>query len=282
MRVSFKSVVASNTRQISPSERRVMNVLLSATNASEITAAEIASRSQTHESTVVRLAQKLGYRGYPDLRADLQRDEGSHVESVPVMRASTGHDLLAFATDEAASLERLARYIPQESLDSAAGAIHAARTVYLYSSADERAALDLLAGRLRRLGLVVVTLGYGGKDLAEHFVSFDATSVLVALALREAPTSLPTLVSEAQRRGGAAILVTDTPGYHFRPAPDHLLASPRGFDSEYNTLVVPIVIAYALQLAVFHLDPTRYGAVRSDIDDLTRLVGGADEIPLRP
>jgi hypothetical protein len=34
-------------------------------------------------------------------------------------------------------------------------------------------------------------------------------------------------------------------------------------------------------LAIFHLDPDRYGAVRDDINDVSRLVGGTDEIPLR-
>jgi hypothetical protein len=41
-------------------------------------------------------------------------------------------------------------------------------------------------------------------------------------------------------------------------------------------------LCYALQLAIFHLDPDRYQAIRDSIDDLTRLLGGTDEIPLRP
>ena len=45
--------------------------------------------------------------------------------------------------------------------------------------------------------------------------------------------------------------------------------------------VIPVVLAYALQLAIFHLDPARYKAARDGVDDLTRLLGGADEIPLR-
>ena len=88
-------------------------------------------------------------------------------------------------------------------------------------------------------------------------------------------------MAEAGRRGGAVILLTDVPGHHFRPAPTHLLAARRSSDSEYNTLLIPIALCYALQLAVYHLDPPRYQAVRDAIDDLTRLAGGADEIPLR-
>ena len=279
--MSFRTVVASSGKSLSASEKRVIAVLLGEPEPSSLRAAPVAARAQTHESTVVRLAQKLGYSGFPDLRADLERDSLEPVAASALMRSDTGHELAVFARDEARALERLSSFIPQEQLVEVATAIHRSRVVYLFSKADERPALDMLARRLRRLGLVVVELGLGGKDLAERFISFTEGSVLIAFALREAPSQLPALVREAERRGGTSILISDAPGYHFRPAPTHLLVAQRGDDSEYNTLIIPIAIAYALQLAIFHLDPDRYGAVRDDINDVSRLVGGTDEIPLR-
>ncbi|WP_162242826.1 MULTISPECIES: MurR/RpiR family transcriptional regulator [Micrococcaceae] len=279
--MSFKAVVASSTVRLSASEERAMNVLMSGDMAG-IPAAEVAERARTHESTVVRLAKKLGYRGYPELRADLRRDEEETVPSATVMRGESGHDLTAFIADEIRALKRLPHFVPQEDLDAAAKALHVSSVVYLYSKNDERPTLELLARRLRRLGLATVLLGATPKDLAEGFVSFDENSALIALALREAPLHLPTLISEAARRGGRSIVLSDVPGYRFRPSPDHLLAARRGDDTEYRTQLIPMALAYALQLAIFHLDPDRYQATRDSIDDLTRLLGGADEIPLRP
>lgn len=279
--MSFRTVVASSGKSLSASEKRVIAVLLGEPEPSTLRAAPVAVRAQTHESTVVRLAQKLGYSGFPDLRADLERDTADPVTASGVMRSDTGHELASFARDEARALERLSSFISQEQLVAVATAVHGARVVYLFSKTDERPALDMLARRLRRLGTVVVELGVGGKDLSERFVSFGEDSVLIAFALREAPIQLPALVREVERRGGTSVLVSDAPGYHFRPAPSHLLVAQRGDDSEYNTLIIPIAIAYALQLAIFHLDPVKYGAVRDDINDVSRLVGGTDEIPLR-
>lgn len=280
--MSFKAVVASSTARLSASEERVMNVLLG-DEMSGITAAEVAERAQTHESTVVRLAKKLGYRGYPELRGDLRKDEAPmEVHQGQIMRGESGYDLSAFIADEIRALKRLPHFVPQEDLDSAAATLHASRTVYLFSRHDERPTLDLLARRMRRLGLTTVTLGTTPKDIAEGLSSFDDTSTLIALALREAPGQLATLVSEAARRGGKTILISDVPGYRFRPSPDHLITARRGDDTEYRTQLIPVALAYALQLAVFHTDPVRYQAARDSIDDLTRLLGGADEIPLRP
>lgn len=279
--MGFKAVVASSTVRLSASEERVMNVLMGG-EMSGIPAAEVAERAKTHESTVVRLAKKLGYRGYPDLRGDLRKDESQIQEDHEgIMRGESGYDLSAFVADEIVALKRLPHFVPQEDIDAAARTLHGSRTVYLFSRDDEKPARDLLGRRLRRLGLTTVTLGTTPKDIAERFVSFDENSTLIGMALREAPSQLAALVTEAARRGGKTILISDVPGYRFRPSPDHLITARRGDDGEYRTLLIPVLLAYALQLAIFHLDPVRYKAARDGIDDLTRLLGGVDEIPLR-
>jgi len=279
--MSFRAVATSSARPLSVSEKRVVSVLLASSEPAVLTAAEVATKASTHESTVVRLAQKLGYRGYPELRADLARDSGTSTTESAMMRADSGPDIGSFISDEVAAMTRLPEFVSQADLAAAARTLHDVRTVYLYATSDEKPVLEVLARRLRRLGKVVVLLGFSAKDLAEHFVSFDSSCALISFALREAPTHLAPLVSEAQRRGGATILITDVPGHHFRPAPSHLLAAVRASDSEYNTLLIPIALCYALQLAIYHLEPGRYEAVRNHINDLTRLAGGADEIPLR-
>lgn len=278
--MSFRAVVSGTALRLSPSEERVMNVLIGGGQA-DATAADVASRAGTHESTVVRLAKKLGYRGYPDLRRDLQRDEGADPMRPSLMRADSGPSLADFVRDEAAALVEMTRLLPQADLDAAAATLHDAAVTYLVSSNDELPTLELFARRLRRLGKVVLTLSTSPKDLAERFVSFGPGSVLVVFALREAPGQLSALVGEAARRGGRTVLVTDVPGYRFRPAPDHLLVARRGPDDEYRTQLVPMALCYALQLAVYHLDEPRYRAVRDGIDDLTRLFGGTGEITLR-
>lgn len=278
--MSFRAVATRSTAALSATEQKVMTVLLSAAT-SETTAADVAAKAGTHESTVVRLAKKLGYRGYPDLRRDLRADEVKPASFGAPMRLESGPDLASFVADEQAGLERLLGFVSQEDINAAARDIAGARVVYIFAASDARSLQELLARRFRRLGIVVVTLSPQAKDLAERFVPFDSSSVLLGFALRETPRMLPGLIAEVQRRRGRSLLITDVPGAQFRPAPNHLIAALRSADDEYRTLFVPMAICYALQLAVYHLDAERYHAVREDIDGLTRMLGGADEIPLR-
>ncbi len=143
---------------------------------SQATAAEVAETAQTHESTVVRLAQKLGYRDYPELRNDLRIDEGSSINAAALMRSQTGYHLDEFIRDEVAASNALSRFVSQEDLDAAARTLHTTQTVYLISSNDERPTLELLARRLRRLGLTVVSMRPSPRDLVERFVSFKLTA----------------------------------------------------------------------------------------------------------
>ncbi|KUM36363.1 MurR/RpiR family transcriptional regulator [Arthrobacter sp. EpRS71] len=278
--MSFRTVASGSTLSLSTSEERVMNVLMGESVASA-PAAEVAKRANTHVSTVIRLAQKLGYKGYPELREDLRKDEEGVVQSATIMRGSTGHTLAEFLADEAKSITRLSQFVSQEDLDSVARTLHSSGIIYLFSNVDEHPPLNVLARRLRRLGMTTVILGPTAKDLAESFVPFDHTSTLIAMAMKEAPRQLPAIMAEAQRRGGRTVLISDTPGHQFRPAPHHLLAARRGDDLEYRTQLVPMALTYAIQLAIFHLDPEKYGAARDDIEDLIRLFGGTDEISLR-
>ncbi|PZU37568.1 MAG: hypothetical protein DI573_11340 [Microbacterium sp.] len=279
--MSFRAVATRHTAALSANEQKVMTVLLSAAT-SDTTAADVAAQAGTHESTVVRLAKKLGYRGYPDLRRDLRADESDAFRPGAPMRTESGADLAAFVADERAGLARLAEYVHQGELEEAARTLSRASVVYVFANADSSALQELLARRFRRLGMVVVSLSPQAKDLAERFVPFDSSSVLVGFALRETPRMLPPLLGEARRRGGRSLLITDVPGAHLRPAPDQTIAAIRTADSEYRTILVPMAICYALQLAIYHLDAERYRAVREDVDGLTRMLGGTDEIPLRP
>ncbi|MFD5226701.1 MurR/RpiR family transcriptional regulator [Microbacterium sp. NPDC058342] len=277
--MSFRAVAARSTASLSTTEQKVITVLLSDAT-SELTAAEIASRAGTHESTVVRLAKKLGYRGYPDLRRDLRVDE-SQQRHVALMRSDSGPDLASFIDDELAGLSRVSDFVHQHELDAAARTISEASVVYIFANGDSRSLQELLGRRLRRVGIVVVSLTPQAKDLAERFVPFDSSSVLIGFALRETPRMLPALIGEVSRRGGKSLIITDVPGAQIRPAPDQLLAAARSADSEYRTLFVPMAISYGLQLAIYHLDRNRYHAIREDIDGLTRMLGGTDEIPIR-
>ncbi|QHC58713.1 SIS domain-containing protein [Rathayibacter sp. VKM Ac-2760] len=271
--MSFRVVATSSTKTWTPVEDRVLRVLLTHADASLLPAAAVADLAGAHESTVIRLAQKLGYRGYTDLREDLRADEtrSSGAES----GASAGP--ADFGAREGRSVSLLASGVSAEDLRESASALHRSREVYLLAKNDDLPLRDLLAARVRRLGKTTHLLGSSAKDIAERMRNFDERSVLIAFSLRASSRYLAPVLAEVARRGGRSIVVTDVSGSPLQPPPDHLLRAPSRADTGADTDLVPMALCYLLIEEVRAADPMGYAETAAGIDDFARLLGGRSE-----
>jgi DNA-binding MurR/RpiR family transcriptional regulator len=54
------------------------------------TAAELGSRAGVHPSTVVRLSQLLGYRGFPEFQEEIRHQYLNSLDAVGIMHANAG------------------------------------------------------------------------------------------------------------------------------------------------------------------------------------------------
>lgn len=254
-------------------EQRALTILVEQPRvAIFLTAAEVGARAGVHESTVVRLAQKLGYSGYSELRAKLREE----YDVTPFLarareREAKTHELSSYVADEAAALMRIAESISQDELDAAARTLLDAEMVYVYGIDT---LTTTLARRLRRLGLRVVELEGGPRTHAERLVSFGPRDAIVAFAMSDASASLlDAILRHVNQVGGASILVTDYRVEPMRHKATHEFHLVRGADPAYRTLTAPTALSYAFELAVFHLDPTRGARALSTFDELAVLFG---------
>lgn len=141
-----------------PAEARVADALLSSGPASlRLPVSELAGLAGTSQATVVRLAQRLGYRGFGDLRIDLARDDGADGART-VFDALTVGDSLDVVADKVAASAAAAISESRALLDTATLAriierLAAAPRIETYGvGASGLVALDA-AAKLRRLGL---------------------------------------------------------------------------------------------------------------------------------
>lgn len=277
----LRAAVEQHRGRLSVSDERLIQRLLSdPASAAFLSAAELAKRAGVHEATAVRLAKKLGYRGYPQLRADLQGELqvalGRRAEPADRVRRRLAHaddgDVLAtLVRDETVALRGLPQHVGQASLDQAASALVDAQRVFLFGQGHATSLVDLLERRLRRSGYATVVLRAQGRELAEQVLALGRNDVVLALAFHSRPAGLRALLRHARRVGATTIGVSDALGPLLRPAPDHLLAAPRGLEAEFQSLVVPMTICNALVLTIARLDGGRSMAA------LDRLGGLIDE-----
>lgn len=265
----FRDIIAQHEGHLTPADKQITQTLLAnPTKSALMSAAEIAEQVGVHESTVTRLAQKLGYRGYRALRADLLR------EHTPASRMQRRLDEApGFATlvnQEIVALHELVHTINQQQLDQAAQTLIAAQRIFLFGQGHATSLLEFMDRRLRRSGFNTVVLKTIGRDMAERLLTLNQQDVILAFAFYMEPPNLHSLLNLAQERQIPTILISDALGPLIRPKPTILLAARRGAEDQFLTLTIPLVICNGLILTIAKLDERRSLDTLEQLSDLMR------------
>lgn len=229
-----------------------------------LSAPQLAERIEVHGAAPTRLAQKLGYKGFPELRSVLQK-EMMHAQDAAlrmrrsVQAAGEGNHLSELIASEVAALQNLDALISQPAIDQASDAIFAARKVYVFAQGHAGSVAQFLSRRLERFSKTTVALTGRGRDMAERLISMSKDDIAVVLAFRKQPSTYAPVMRHVQDAGAGSILISDLSGLVMTPEPDLVLAAPRGRSgSEFQTPTVPfaIVSAILLTMAARHEEET--------------------------
>lgn len=249
--------IQDSSERLTRSDRRIIEILLGQqSEAVFLSAAQLAERAEVHETTATRLAQKLGFSGYPELRAQLQRELLSGQDAAARMRKSVakvadGSYLADLVQSELAALEQLTRCVAQGDVDIAADMIVAARRIFIFAQGHATSVSAFLQRRLDRFGMATVTLTGRGRDIAERLTSLGPQDLILILAFRKQPRDYAAVMAHAARMGAGSLLISDLAGPTMVPAAGHLLAAPRGRSgTEFQTPIVPMTIVNAILLTI--------------------------------
>lgn len=257
MKLGFLDRIQEGSIKLTDTERRLVDALVEERHETVfLSGPQLAERLGVHQAAATRLAQKLGYKGYPELRSALQREMMESQNAAQRMRRSVKNaegrgylrDLVA---SEIAALEYLVQTMTQEELDKAADAVFEAKHIYLFGQGHALSVLSFLQRRLDRFGMTTLTLAGRGRDIAERIVGLNSNDVVIAMAFRKQPEGYGPLISHAHAVGARTILISDLSGAEMRPRPEIILAAPRGRSgSEFQTPTVPFAIANSMLLTI--------------------------------
>jgi DNA-binding MurR/RpiR family transcriptional regulator len=217
---------------------------------------QLAERIEVHGAAPTRLAQKLGYKGFPELRSVLQREMLNAQDAAIRMRRSVksaeeGNYLSDLITSEVAALHNLEGIISQQAIEQAADTIFVARKVFVFAQGHAQSISQFLCRRLDRFGMTTIVLSGRDRDVAERLVGISKDDLVISLAFRKQPAAYAPMMRHVRSIGASSILISDLAGLIMTPEPDLTLAAPRGRSgSEFQTPTVPFVIVSAILLTL--------------------------------
>lgn len=224
------------------------------------TAASVAARAHVQPSTLVRLAQAIGYTGFSDLqsvfRARLRERTPSYAERLEAVRAHTGNgagtgELLASFTAAAArSVEALRERTDLAKLAGAVTTLTRAKTIYLAGQRRSFAVVAYLSYVLAKLGIRHELLASPtGIELESLGLAGPGDALLAFSFASYAPGTLA-LAAAALERSVPIIAITDGPFSPLVPGAavwmEVIEADVDGFRNPAATFALAMTLAVAV------------------------------------
>lgn len=208
-----------------------------------------------HKATLVRLAQRLGYQGYAEFRADLQalyRQEISPARKLGRTLAEIHEDNLfqQVVETEIVYLREAVKTIRSEDLKRAADLILGAQRIFVCGRGPQGPLAEILAFRLRRFHFDVHTITEEGRAILEKLQLLTNKDVLLIYSFLAIPKEYQIAIELASEVECPVILFTDTVAKELVDGVTLVLAARRGPAAIYHTDIVPMAIQTALILQI--------------------------------
>lgn len=208
-----------------PAERRLGDFLFNFPgDIASYDAQELARLAGVSKATVSRFVRRLGFGGYDEARraARAESQAGSRLFLAHAEKAEAARALDLAMVEEKENLDWTFRRVTARELDDLAGAILAARRVWVVGQRISQSFATYLYWALAKLVPDAAAIPRGGETLGEYIADIGADDCVVYFALRRRASGTEAAIEEIRNSGARIALVTDegaTPrtdlGWHF-------------------------------------------------------------------
>ena len=244
---------------LTPAERKLATHLLSHYPVAALgSITQLARAAMVSTPTVVRLVQKMGYKGYPDFQNSL-RGEVEAMLATPLTkhnhaagRVPDGHILNRFAEAMVANMQATLNQIDHASFDAAATLLaDPKRRVFVVGGRITHAIADYFASLMKVVRPEVTLLSDNSATWPPALLDMAPGDVLLVFDIRRYENVVLQVAEMAREQGAEIILITDrwvSPAASFA---SHSFAchieAPSAWDSTVSLMVLVETLLSAVQ-----------------------------------
>ncbi|UCG11141.1 MAG: MurR/RpiR family transcriptional regulator, partial [Deltaproteobacteria bacterium] len=185
----FQDLLVDNHTRLTPAQQRIMRYIMDHyEEAIFLTAAELAQRTKVSEATVVRLAQALGFDGYPGMQKKFRAGLRSRLSTVTRLEQTVdrvrqqGDVLVKVLQEDIQNLSQTLRDLPIEAFKQAVEEMQAAKRIFVVGLRGAHAPALTLATYLRFLGKDAHLLVQGHGELWDILQGLGVGDLIVGIS----------------------------------------------------------------------------------------------------
>lgn len=241
---------------LSKGQKRIADFILQAYDkAAFMTAARLGVEVGVSESTVVRFAVELGFRGYPEFQNDLQELMRNKFTSVQRMesasvRIAQDEILRTVLSADAAMIKETLEQTSKQSFYEAAQAINRARNIYILGARSAASLANFLAFYFRPVyDNVILVDNARSNEVFEQLFRIDNRDICIAISFPRYSSQTINALRFIRDKGAAVISITDSELSPIAQFADYLLLARSTMASFVDSLVAPLSLVNALIVA---------------------------------
>lgn len=257
MNADVLSAIRSGLAGFSKGQKRIAAYILeSYDKAAFMTANKLGQTTLVSESTVVRFASELGYKGYPEMQKALQDVVRTRLTSVQRIEVSnsqfSGQDMVSMVLQSDMNTLRLTREaLDRKALDAAVDAILNAKNVYLVGVRSSYTLARFLNFYLRiMLNNVHLVDPSATSEIFEQLMHVSKNDTVIGMSLPRYSRRAARAMQFAKNNGATCVAITDNHQAPLAKVSDHVLIAKSDMVSFVDSLVAPLSVVNVLVVAI--------------------------------
>lgn len=222
-----------------------------------MTALEISKKTGVSESTVVRFAKSLGYKGFPQFQkelANLVKDKLHSIDKISIKDKNVTDDVIienVFKADSDKILNTI-NNLDKEAFSSAIDMIMNAKQIYIIGIRDSSILADFLANNLKQIyNNIVKITSTNTSELIEQMISVDSEDVVVGISFPRYSMRTLKAMEYANNKNAGIISITDSKHSPMNMYSSCNLFADSSLVSVMESLVAPLSLINALVVAIY-------------------------------
>lgn len=217
-----------------------------------MTASKLGTTVGVSESTVVRFATEIGYKGYPELQQAMQEMIRNKLTSVQRMEVTANRigdsDVLDFVfSQDIDVIRRTMEETSHNSFYQAVDAIVASRKIYILAARSALALGTFLSYYFNLLfENVLLVQSTSEGEIFEQMIRIDEGDAVIGISFPRYSRKIAKAMSFAHDRGAKVIAVTDSPISPVALSADYQLLARSDIESIVDSLCAPLSLINAL------------------------------------
>ena len=214
----FQELLVGNRAHLTPAQRRIMQYIIEHyEEAIFLTASQLAENVGVSEATVVRLAQALGFDGYPGMQRKFRQGLQDRLSTVTRLEHTvdhareTGDVVVKVLQEDIYNLSQTLRSLSLDIFERAVADLQSAKRVFVVGLRGAHAPALTLTTYLRFLGKEAHLLAMGHGEMWDILQGLARSDLVVGISFPRYTQITVEVLQHAREKRARVGVITDSP-----------------------------------------------------------------------